>query len=262
MSMTPPETEDVEAIFTASFELLFDHPQTCVTVTEGKLWTHQSSGIVLDIPQVVSAANWSLHADAIWNASIFLSEHLDILDERFEGDTLELGSGGGLLGSARSTPLFAIFLLTAYPNSKLVLTDYPDEGIISALKKNIALNRMDHSVSVLPLDWNDVSSLQGRTFDTVVAADTLWNSELHKPFCKAVYATLRQTGQAQAHLIAGLHTGRYTIQRFLERTKSEHLMITKLVEYHISGVGQREWAVERPDENSIERARWSTSSAG
>jgi hypothetical protein len=112
MSMTPPETEDVEAIFATSLELLYDHPQTCVTVTKGKLWTHQPSGIVLDIPEVATAENWSLQADAIWNASIFLSEHLDMLDESFEGDILELGSGGGLLGSARSNPLFAIFLLT------------------------------------------------------------------------------------------------------------------------------------------------------
>jgi EEF1A N-terminal glycine/lysine methyltransferase len=115
---------------------------------------------------------------------------------------------------------------------------------------------MAPSATVLPLDWNDPSGLQGRTFDTVVAADTLWMSELHIPFCRTIHIALRGTEHAQAHLLAGLHTGRYTIQRFLETAQSEGLVITKLVEHHISGNRRREWAVERPDENTTERARW------
>jgi hypothetical protein len=91
---------DAEEAFAESTGLLFDHPQIAVTKAPGHLWTHLPTGLVLNIPEINDAANWSLQADAIWTASIFLTEHLDLMEieDTFEGSILELGSGGGLLG--------------------------------------------------------------------------------------------------------------------------------------------------------------------
>lgn len=92
----------VEETFAESLGLLFDRPQIAVTKAPKEHWLHESTGVVLGIPQVHDAANWRLQADAVWGASIYLAEHLEVcLEGSFEGETLELGSGAGLLGMAR-----------------------------------------------------------------------------------------------------------------------------------------------------------------
>lgn len=89
----------VEESFAESLGSLFAQPQVAITKAPGQTWTHESTGVVLAIPQVQEAENWSLQADAIWMASIYLADHPEIMQDSFEGTTLELGSGGGLLGT-------------------------------------------------------------------------------------------------------------------------------------------------------------------
>jgi nicotinamide N-methyltransferase len=105
---TETETEtEAEADYDGLAQL-FGNPQFAVIPKrKGDMWTHQPSGLVLAIPEVQTSSNWSLHADAIWNASIFLAEHLHLLRDLHSDSTskiLELGCGGGLLGNNSPTP--------------------------------------------------------------------------------------------------------------------------------------------------------------
>jgi len=136
----------------------------------------------------------------------------------------------------------------------VTLSDYPDDGIISALEENVARNDLNGRVTVLPLDWNNASSLKGKKYDRIVAADTLWSSELHLPFCQTLQAGLRL--KAKAHLLAGLHTGRYVLQNFMTVARDLGFVIDKLLEYHITKQETREWELEREGESNEDRVHW------
>ncbi|KAG8804874.1 hypothetical protein FRC17_005880 [Serendipita sp. 399] len=234
-------------VFGESLDMLFDHPRVAITAPVGRVWTHERSGIRVEIPRTKDDSNWSLQADAVWLASIYLSEHLQEVteEEGFVGKTLELGCGAGLLGLA---------IASSHPNAHVVISDYPDEGIMETLQQSVKLNNLENRVTVQPLDWNDPSLLRGELFDTVTAADTLWMSELHTPLCETLKVTM--SAHAKAHIIAGLHTGRLTIQRFLETAERNGLSISKLVEYHSVSGQCREWAAEREGENRDVMNRW------
>jgi hypothetical protein len=143
-----------------------------------------------------------------------------------------------------------------YPRSHITLSDYPDEGIISTLVQNVERNKVAGNASVRPLDWNNPSTLQGGTFDIVVAADTLWASELHKPFCQTISTSLKREPQAKAHIVAGLHTGRFALQRFMDTAQSLSLDIIELIEYQYADGQARAWKVEREGETSEDMAQW------
>jgi EEF1A N-terminal glycine/lysine methyltransferase len=145
-----------------------------------------------------------------------------------------------------------IAIANRYSQASVTLSDYPDNGIISALNENVARNDLASRITVKPLDWNDISGL--KRYDSIVAADTLWNSQLHLPFCQTLKAGLHPI--AKAHLLAGLHTGRYTLQHFISVTQSLGFVIHKLMEYHISGRETRGWQVEREGESSDDRVHW------
>lgn len=87
-----------------------------------------------------------------------------------------------------------------------------------------------------------------------MAADTLWNSQLHKAFCQTLQVGLRP--KAKAHLLAGLHTGRYTLQHFIDTANDMGFKIDNLLEYRLSGSETREWKVEREGESSEDMIHW------
>jgi nicotinamide N-methyltransferase len=150
--------------------------------------------------------------------------------------------------------LSGIAIANQYSQASVTLSDYPDNGIISALGENIARNDLTGRITVQPLDWKDISGLKDKRYDSIVAADTLWNSQLHLPFCQTLKAGLHP--KAKTHLIAGLHTGRYTLQHFITVAQSLGFVIHKLMEHHISGRETREWKVEREGESSEDRVHW------
>jgi nicotinamide N-methyltransferase len=150
----------------------------------------------------------------------------------------------------------------------VTVSDFPDAELIRTLDENVRANGVEERCRAVGYAWGaDVSILWPQTsspeqegvdegFDIVLAADTLWNPDLHGIFVETLSRTLRKTKEARVVLVAGLHTGRWTLRAFLERTKMEGLEVRKLEERSVQGDLRREWVVERELEDEAERRNW------
>ncbi|KZV96802.1 hypothetical protein EXIGLDRAFT_833374 [Exidia glandulosa HHB12029] len=240
----------------------------------GDLYTHQRTGVVVSPPDTL-ASNWALHASAVWASAIFLADHIDELHipPAAEGQApfrvIELGAGAGLPG-------LAIAKAARYA-AEVWLSDYPDPLLLHRLKENVLRNGVDRNTHVVGHAWGtesfaSIGEVGERVplggFDLIVAADTLWNSEAHRPLCETLRRLLRAS-QTDLHrcgravLVAGLHTGRYAVQRFLDIASETGLEICELRERTFSGSSdtdgieaERPWAAERYHEEEFERRRW------
>ncbi|KZT67383.1 hypothetical protein DAEQUDRAFT_751758 [Daedalea quercina L-15889] len=215
-------------------------------------------------------ANWALHASSIWVSALYMADHVhDLrLDRhlRRAADTrtdprlraLELGAGAGLPG---------ILVARLYPAVDVVSSDYPDDELIATLADNVQKNDVFTHCHAIPYAWgSDPSPLfapfAGASssqpgFDVVFAADTLWNPDLHSKFLATLSATLRKTSDARVHLVAGFHTGRYTVESFLKSVPDVQLEVEDATEREVGGTRRRPWSVERADqETEEERRRW------
>ena len=94
--------------------------------------------------------------------------------------------------------------------------------------------------------------------DIVLAADTLWNSELHVALLRTTCAVLARTPAARAHFVAGMHTGRYTLESFFRAAGEAGLGLVEATGREVKGEGrQRKWDVRRAEsEDECERRRW------
>ncbi|OCH91527.1 hypothetical protein OBBRIDRAFT_523504 [Obba rivulosa] len=267
--------EDVEDVLADSLETLYDY----VPVTRsaaGLLHTYETksslpngtTSITLRTPDT-HAANWSLHASSIWVASIHVADHLE--DLRLEQHTraaadrkeclrvLEFGAGAGLP---------SIVVAKAYENVRIVTSDYPDDKLMAALSENITRNEVASRCIAVPYAWGtdpsplfaavtDPETSPATGFDVIIAADTLWNSETHTSLLNSLCLTLRKTPDARAYLVAGFHTGRYSVQAFLKLVSTTALEVDVIQERAVCGSGCRPWDVERADsEDEAERRRW------
>ncbi|KAF8892233.1 WD40-repeat-containing domain protein [Infundibulicybe gibba] len=210
-----------------------------------------------------SPENWSLHASDIWVSSVFIADHLCDLGvgllaradvpPQLDGKLhiLELGAGAGLP---------SILIAKSYENTMVTVSDYPDQRLIETLSQNVVHNGIAGRCRATAHAWgSDVSMLlKGNSgFDVVIAADTLWNPDLHDLFVQTLRGTLRKAAHARVHLVAGLHTGRYTIQAFLSRVRSAGFEFESVVEKEVSGTGEREWDVSRAEnEDEKDRRNW------
>jgi len=223
-----------------------------------------STNITLQIPDP-EAANWSLHASSIWVSSTYLADHLDELKldnhirlkrDSIDDNTvriLELGASAGLPG---------ILIAKLYSDCKgveVMVTDYPDKAIMKTLSDNVTRNRVGHCCRAQPHAWGTDPSplLHGApAFDVVIAADTLWNPELHGIFVHTLQSTLKRSLDSRAHIVVGLHTGRYSIQSFLEKVVQSGFDLKSVLERQLSGSETRQWKVTRDQEDEIERRKW------
>ena len=261
---------DAEDILFDSLQTLYDYQPITLT-TQGSLFTYTSTSnpkdsisITLRTPDT-QTSNWSLHANSIWVSSIYLADHIADLNLDFyircgsshEEETrkirvLELGASAGLPG---------ILVAKLFPTSTLVtVTDYPDDRLIETLKNNVQSNNVADHCKVLPFAWgSDPTVVIGNSkgFDVVIAADTLWNPELHPIFIDSLKSTLKKSSTSRIHLVAGLHTGRYTIQAFLTQIeRNSGLHIESISEREVTGFSTRLWDVLRSGEDERERRRW------
>ncbi|KAJ7577001.1 hypothetical protein C8J56DRAFT_799760 [Mycena floridula] len=216
----------------------------------GSQFCYKSGAIQLTVQTPdTAAANWSLHANSIWAASLFLVDHLDeILNIPPNGyhRILELGAGAGLPG---------IFLAKRHQHLvEVVVSDYPDETLIRTLTANVARNSVPNC-SAVPYAWGTPpgSVFGGELFDTIIAADTLWNPELHKPFIQSLSCLLKKEGRI--NLLAGLHTGRPTIAAFLTAASAAGFKVVFATERESIGTESRPWSSEYSEDES-ERRRW------
>ena len=126
-------------------------------------------------------------------------------------------------------------------------------------------------IHVVPYDWTtgDTSpfyEISPDGFDLIIAADTLWNADLHAAFLQSLESLLRRKAENLPtpfiHLIAGLHTGRWTIQAFLRTVEDRQLFrLHRVVEiradsYNGTPLEERDWEVERQGEDESSRRAW------
>ncbi|KAL7280422.1 hypothetical protein ACG7TL_005350 [Trametes sanguinea] len=256
---------DPEDVLADSLETLYDYVPVALS-SSGSTFTYSSpllsDMITLTTPDT-QAANWSLHATSIWRSSIYIADHLaDLALDRHIGRArsqdrpltlLELGAGAGLP---------SIVIAKMYKDVLVTTSDYPDESLISTLSENVRRNEVSDRCRVVPYNWgSDATQLFPQTsggFDIVLAADTLWNLDLHAIFVDTLQRTLRRSPDARVYIVAGLHTGRYVINSFLRRMSDAKFVAESLVERSVSGSSNdRPWSVEHADEeDEQERRRW------
>ncbi|TFY81368.1 hypothetical protein EWM64_g2643 [Hericium alpestre] len=259
---------DPEDILSNSLGFLYDYAPVTYS-SAGSVYTYISPStsrsseapltVTLATPET-HAKNWSLHASSIWVASIYIADHLDDLDLDVHPSRtlriLELGAGVGLPG---------ILAAKRYSHVRVTSTDYPDEGLIRELEANVRRNEVSERCGVIPYAWgsdvtplrvdNDIADVAG--FDIVIAADTLWNPETHRPFITTLHETLARTADARIHLVAGMHTGPYVIQSFLNTVQKDGLEVVEASEREVKGDARRDWDVGRAEWNDErERRRW------
>lgn len=131
-------------------------------------------------PQTCSE-NWTLQADGVWQAARYLADNLprDMKGKR----VLELGAAAGLPG-----------IIAAFGGVEpecVVLSDYPDPGILKQLEENVVVNRGESRtlVEVHGHCWGSEEALDelgGERFDVVMAADILWKEEAHEALCETL----------------------------------------------------------------------------
>lgn len=292
MSSSPPRTSEPEDIFTDSLESLYGYaPFTLASLgsvfhyelTDARHRLHQSSSSHGDREQDISirgstitvappdtaANNWSLQASSVWASSVFLADHLDDLhlDQHLQTvrrrgqdrlRILELGAGAGLP---------SIVIARCFVGADVTVSDYPDPQLIRGLQANVDANDVAERCRVVPYAWGSSPSVFSRhdpvvgvedcAMDVIIAADTLWKSEMHSPFLQSLQLLLRRTSDARIYLIAGLHTGRYTLQSFIDSVEGYGFELDETVEREVSGCCQRAWNVDRAEgEDDKERRRW------
>ena len=269
MLMERSENEpDPEDILSSSLTTLYDYAP--ITYSDpGNVFTYISPSrnfggadlgpitVTLDTPDI-QPENWSLYASYIWVSSIYIADHLEelCLDQHHAsgfGDAihvLELGAGAGLP---------SILIAKTYPSVQVTVSDYPDVGLIKSLSENVRRNNVADRCRAVPYAWGTSIAPLIEEYghpDVIIAADTLWNPDLHVLFIESLILLLKKSSDARVEIIVGLHTGRYTIQAFLNSARKSGLEVRRAMEREVSGSRQRDWNVSREHEDERERRQW------
>jgi EEF1A N-terminal glycine/lysine methyltransferase len=198
--------------------------------------------------------HWSLHASSIWVSALYVADHISELGLPVKETPnpvrlIEFGAGAGLP---------SILIAKTYPHIRVIASDFPDPLLIRTLNKNVMRNDVSRNCAVVPHAWGatDITPLLPAA-DVILAADTLWNPELHAALLRTICAVLARTRAARAHFVAGLHTGRYTLDSFFRVAREAGLVLVEAVEREVQGDGRREWDVRWAEsEDEGERRRW------
>ncbi|CAO1618208.1 unnamed protein product [Parajaminaea phylloscopi] len=170
--------------------------------------------------------NTKLFAHLQWDAGWELSNQI-VLSSSSHAQTpswadvrdkscLEVGAGTGL-------PSLVAARMGAHG---VVVTDYPDEGILANIRRNVARQPLAPGVpsamQVAGLSWGEPShekavlaqSPSQKGFDLVIAADTLWISSTHSLLLHSLLTLVARHGRVL--VAAGFHSGYPAVRRFFE----------------------------------------------
>jgi EEF1A N-terminal glycine/lysine methyltransferase len=267
MSSDGEENDPIE-IFATSLESLYDH-QAVTVASAGSNFMYspkchpraQEEALIELITPDTKPENWFLHASDIWVSARYLADHLHLLQlenvltsacHTKQLRLLELGASAGLPG---------ILIAKLYPEINVTSSDYPDELLINTLRKNIKTNGVESNCKAIPHVWGSDPNIllenAPNGFDMIIAADTLWNSEMHPLFIRTLEGTLKKSPKARVHLVAGLHTGRYTISSFLKAVGHSKLEVEVAKEYRTNRDIFRHWSPDsQHDDDASERRKF------
>lgn len=273
--------DDTIDFFESSIESLFGHHQAA-TGEAGQLCTLHLEGINQDdevIKYRIPASNTNkLFAHYQWDSGLFLGRliHKNSQGEREteenggnsyvsatvrpEADVrqktvLELGAGTGIPG----------LISAKHGASSVLITDYPDEGILAALNENIKFSSVETNAKAAGLDWADqlaiteVLQKHKDRFERVLCADVLWLSSSHQPLLNTIVSMLAKTSTAKCIVVSGFHTGRRALSKFFAMTcskdgpQSQHLRTSKdangipiVFEFNVVTNQARPWSGKQP----------------
>lgn len=148
------------------------------------VWQCEGHGpIVLEVSPQTSTG---LMAHFVWQSSLTLAELLaarklsPLVDISPDSVVVELGSGAALPSLVCDLVLHA---------KRVIATDYPDDHVLEAMRRNAARNQCSDRLRVLGLDWegeDDVGEV-----DYILAADCLWMPQYHGALLRTVLRLMR-----------------------------------------------------------------------
>lgn len=235
-------SEDDLDIFASSLSTVFSIETPAITSQHVTLY-----GITVSPPSPL-AANWGLHADAVWKGSTWLAgigHAPDVEGKR----VLELGAAAGLLG----------LVLAKYRGAEeVLLSDYPDPQVLETLRNNVARNRMEGKMVVKGHRWGEGNDWEGDAgFDVVVGGDIVWLGDQHANLCDTLRRTLKRSPKSIVRLAEGSQSGKWTILSFLAKAHSMGFAVAPLTQASLTGEARRPWDADRVEED-IERRNWLT----
>ncbi|PPQ69679.1 hypothetical protein CVT24_001212 [Panaeolus cyanescens] len=173
----------------------------------------------------------TLLADHLFSPGLFLAERIErgLLDVK--GKTvLELGAGSALPSLLLST--------IPPPPSLIVITDYPDEGIISNLNQNAKRNAhlVVEGCTLLArgYDWGTdpepiLSLLPSPTgYDVLILSDLLHFFTAHDSLIVSIRYFLAKTSESRVYVGAGKYTQPHVCDNFLAKAKAAGLEMEEI----------------------------------
>ncbi|EEB92763.1 hypothetical protein MPER_08681, partial [Moniliophthora perniciosa FA553] len=187
----------------------------------------------------------TLLADHLFSPSLFLAERIERALIPIHGRTVvELGSGCGLPS--------LLMAIRPEPPKIVVLTDYPDEGIMGNLKENVARNASLFSpacaVHCLGYDWGtDESHLlslvppdeqdQRPGFDIVILSDLLHFNSSHDALVDSLSRLLSKSPASRAYVASGRYTHADVCDNFISKAREQGFSFEEI----LSPEGEAEW---------------------
>ncbi|KAF9449837.1 hypothetical protein P691DRAFT_774421 [Macrolepiota fuliginosa MF-IS2] len=188
--------------------------------------------LVLSVAPKEGKAN-TLLADHLFSPALFLAERIERQLLAAPGSTVvELGAG---------TALPSLLLSTQQnPPSLVVVTDYPDDGIIGNLRSNVDRNRSHFNPSCTVkcegYAWGtDSQSLlnllpeKRQGYDIVILSDLLHFDSFHDILLSSATSLLAKTPTARLHVAAGNYTIPHVCDVFFAKAKDVGLVFEEVV---------------------------------
>ncbi|KAG7448471.1 uncharacterized protein BT62DRAFT_1056156 [Guyanagaster necrorhizus] len=173
----------------------------------------------------------TLLADHLFSPSLFLAERIERALISVQGSrVVELGAGCALPSLLMST--------LPQPPSLVVVTDYPDGGIMENLKENIDRNRAHVSDGCITCcqgyEWGtDAHSLLSLTgseamgYDVVILSDLLHFNSSHNLLIASLKSLLRKSADSRVYIAAGRYTSPDVCDNFMKIASCEGFSINE-----------------------------------